>query len=90
MRVGVTIIVSGLVQGVGFRYFVHQCAIRLNVQGYVRNLYNGDVDIYAEGERSVIEELISQIKVGPRAAQVNDVRIQWSDPTHKHSKFEIR
>jgi acylphosphatase len=90
MRVGANIVISGLVQGVGFRYFVYHRAVSLNLQGYVRNLYNGDVDIYAEGDRSLVEELISQARVGPRAAQVNDVKIQWIEPAHKYSKFEIR
>ena len=90
MRVGANIVISGLVQGVGFRYFVYHRAISLNLQGYVRNLYNGDVDIYAEGDRSLVEELISQARVGLRAVQVNDVKIQWIEPAHKYLKFEIR
>jgi acylphosphatase len=89
MLVGASIIVNGLVQGVGFRYFVYHQAVDLSLCGYVRNLYNGSVDIYAEGDRSFVEELIAKVKVGPRAAQVNDVRIQWMEPLHKYNKFEI-
>ena len=84
------VFVSGLVQGVGFRYFVYHQAVNLDLQGYVRNLYDGDVEIYAEGDRSLIEELISQVKIGPRSAKVNDLKIQWKDPGQKYHKFEIR
>ncbi|MFI5253026.1 MAG: acylphosphatase [Bacteroidota bacterium] len=89
MQVGAKILISGLVQGVGFRYFVYHRAVSLGLQGYVRNLHSGDVEIYSEGNRSLIEELLSQIKIGPRAAKVNDVKIQWEDPTQNYQNFEI-
>jgi acylphosphatase len=82
--------VHGLVQGVGFRWFVARRAQALGVTGYVANKYDGSVEIDAEGDRSLLEDLLKEVRVGPRSAQVNDVRIEWSDPVHRSSHFEIR
>lgn len=90
MNVGVHIIVRGLVQGVGFRYFVARHAGRFNINGYVKNLYNGDVEIVAEGERGAVEMLIKEVKVGPRSAQVSDCVIEWTTADSTHKGFEIR
>jgi acylphosphatase len=90
MEVGAHIIVSGMVQGVGFRYYVYNRALRLGLSGYVGNLYDGNVEIEVEGERSLIEELIKEVKIGPRAAHVTDVRIDWKKPEHHFHEFTIR
>jgi acylphosphatase len=90
METGVHIIVEGLVQGVGFRWFVARKAQELGVLGYTRNLYNGDVEIEAEGDRSLLEELIREVKVGPRSARVSDLRIRWKEPSNTFTHFEIR
>jgi acylphosphatase len=90
MQVRVHVVVSGLVQGVGFRYFIYHKAIDLTLAGYVRNLFSGDVEIEAEGDRSLVEEFIKQVKVGPRAANVTDIKIEWIKCTETHSGFEVR
>jgi acylphosphatase len=90
METGVHIVVSGLVQGVGFRYFVYDQAKRLGLKGFVRNLFNGNVEIEAEGNRSIVEELIDAVKVGPRVAHVSDVKISWKQYENKYSFFEIQ
>ena len=90
MEVGAHITVSGLVQGVGFRFFVHRHAFRLGVKGYVRNLYSGDVEIEVEGDRSLVEELIKEVRVGPRAASVQDVRVKWVQFQQRYDDFAIR
>jgi acylphosphatase len=90
MDVGAHIIVRGMVQGVGFRYFVYRQAVRLDLSGFCRNLYNGDVEIQVEGNRSLVEDLIQQVKVGPRAAEVTDVQVVWEKFEHKFSGFQIR
>ncbi len=84
------IIVRGVVQGVGFRYFAANQASRLNLYGYARNLFNGDVEIVVEGTRAMIEEFITMIKVGPRLAKVEDVFITWEKFTGTFKTFEIR
>jgi acylphosphatase len=90
MQVRVHVLVSGIVQGVGFRYFVYHKAIDLDLAGYVRNLFSGDVEIEAEGDRSLVEEFIEQVKAGPRAAHVTDVKIEWIKCTAAQSHFEVQ
>ncbi len=89
MEIGAHIIVKGLVQGVGFRYFVYRKATALGLRGVVRNLINGDVEVEVEGERSPIEELIKDLKIGPRAAIVNDLRIEWRNSSGTLNGFTI-
>ena len=89
MEVGAHIIVKGMVQGVGFRYFVYRRGTELGLVGKVKNLPGGDVDVVVEGDRSLIEELIAQIKVGPRSAQVRDVIVLWSTVSNEYTSFEI-
>jgi acylphosphatase len=83
----VHIIVEGLVQGVGFRWFVYRKAEALGLTGWVRNLYNGSVEIEAEGDRSLLEELIKEVKVGPRSARVTNLRIEWKDSKPPHYQW---
>ena len=83
-------VVDGLVQGVGFRYFVHRNATRLGLTGHCRNLYDGRVEIEVEGDRSLVEDLIELVKVGPRAAHVTDLKVAWSAYQGRFSGFEIR
>jgi acylphosphatase len=90
MQVRVHIIVQGMVQGVGFRYFVHREATTLNLSGYAQNLYNGDVEIEAEGDRSLIEEFIKIVKVGPSSAFVKDLKIEWKEVQNRHDGFKVR
>ena len=89
MEVGAHIIVRGLVQGVGFRYFVYIRATRIELKGSVENNFDGSVEIDIEGDRSLIEELIREVKVGPRSAQVTDVKIQWKESQHQYKEFGI-
>ncbi|MFQ5705915.1 MAG: acylphosphatase [bacterium] len=89
MDVCVKLIVKGLVQGVGFRWFVYRVANNFGVRGYVRNLYNGDVEIEAEGERGPVEELIKEVKKGPMFAKVVDVLIEWKADKPKYNSFRI-
>jgi acylphosphatase len=83
------ITVNGLVQGVGFRYFVLRQARNLDLTGFVKNLFTGEVFIVAEGERGMIEELIKLIKSGPSHAHVNNCRVDWSDFKDEFTTFEI-
>jgi len=89
MKAAANIVVIGLVQGVGFRYFVHRHACRLGLKGQVRNLYTGDVEIEAEGERDAVESLIQEVRVGPRSAYVTDVKVTWREPRDCFPGFYI-
>ena len=90
MEVHAAITVRGLVQGVGYRWFVNRHAVELGLKGVVRNNYDGTVSIEVEGDRSLIEELLHQLKIGPRSAHVNDLRVEWSDPKNLFLGFSIK
>ena len=83
-------IVHGRVQGVNFRYYTQLRAQELGVTGYVRNKWDGTVEVVAEGEQEAVEKLLEFIKVGPRAALVQRVDSQWQDPTGQFKHFEVR
>ncbi|HTX20051.1 MAG TPA: acylphosphatase [Bacteroidota bacterium] len=90
MEIHASITVQGLVQGVGYRWFANRHAVALGLKGFVRNNYDGTVYVEAEGDRSLIEELIVQLKIGPRSAQVKDLAVEWSDAKNLFLGFSIR
>lgn len=65
--------VSGYVQGVGYRYFAQRVAVRLELVGYVKNLRDGRVEVYAIGAPPQLGELRAELERGPRAADVKEV-----------------
>ncbi len=65
--------VSGIVQGVGFRYFTQDEAERLQINGFVRNLRDGRVEIYAIGSADILAKLRTLLERGPRGAMVQHV-----------------
>jgi len=65
--------VSGSVQGVGFRFFAERTALSLGVSGYVRNLYDGRVEVYAIGNAEQMDALKNALQRGPRMATVDRV-----------------
>jgi acylphosphatase len=76
--------VSGAVQGVGFRYFTQNAAEELHLTGYVRNLRDGRVEIFASGTPSQLAQFRSILQRGPRFASVSDVR---EEPAQVDSHF---
>jgi acylphosphatase len=91
MDAAVHIIISGLVQGVGYRWYAVRRAEALGLTGFVRNAYDGTVEVEAHGDRSSLEDLIRDLKVGPRSAQVTDLKIEWRKPDPAaFTRFEIR
>jgi acylphosphatase len=84
------ILVNGLVQGVGFRYFVLHEAQNLGLRGYVKNLYTGEVLTEVEGDKSLIEELFKKIKIGPSHASVKNAHIEWDGSKNEFTHFEVR
>ncbi len=83
-------IVEGRVQGVGFRYFTQQQAVRLGVDGWVRNRWDGTVEVVAEGERGQLEALLRAIRRGPRAGTTRTVKFDWLDASGEFQGFRIR
>ena len=83
-------IVEGGVQGVGFRAFVMQKAASLNLQGWVRNRWDGSVEVVAEGPRPDLEKLLAALYRGPYAADVRGVKPEWQPARGEYSGFSVR
>jgi acylphosphatase len=81
--------ITGKVQEVFFRFFVRDWAKANNINGYVKNLPDGSVEVIAEGTRDNLAQLIEQCYAGPEEARVEDVREKWNPPTHEFSDFSI-
>jgi acylphosphatase len=82
--------VYGMVQGVGFRYFVVREAQRLGLHGYTRNERDGSVEVLAQGTRPALERLLDRLRQGPSAAYVREVRVEWGWPSEHISGFHVR
>lgn len=82
--------VHGLVQGVGFRWFVLQRARELGVRGHARNLPDGSVEVVAVGRPQQLDELVQHLQVGSRASRVDAVDCQTLAPQPLYDDFEIR
>jgi acylphosphatase len=74
-------LVSGRVQGVGYRYFTRKKALELSLAGYAENLPDGRVEVVAEGEESDLKLFLHHLRQGPREARVEDLEVQWSEAT---------
>lgn len=83
-------IVHGRVQGVSFRYYTRRRATELGLVGYVRNVWDGTVEVVAEGKHAGLEGLLAFLRVGPPAAMVARVEVRWATPTHAFNHFEVR
>ena len=84
------IIISGLVQGVGFRYFAVDEARKSGVFGYTKNLPNGAVEVVAEADKERLEDFISILKEGPFSASVSDVHVSWENHLNEFKNFSVR
>ncbi|MBU1078268.1 MAG: acylphosphatase [Spirochaetes bacterium] len=80
------LLVSGRVQGVGFRFFVQRLGESMGITGYVKNLYNSDVEVYAEGGQSTLYQFLDKIKSGPPLSRVLNVEVQWMEISEKKYK----
>jgi acylphosphatase len=82
-------VISGEVQMVGFRAFACREASRLGLNGRVRNLPTGDVEVVAEGDEPTLRVLLGRLREGPRAARVTGVDVSWQDPVGEPPGFRI-
>ena len=89
MRVARRYVVSGEVQGVGFRFFAQRVAAHHQVVGYVRNLPDGRVEAYAEGTPEGIEGFKHDLAAGPQYARVEQVEEVSVEPTGQYPSFRI-
>jgi acylphosphatase len=89
MKVARKFLISGEVQGVGYRFFAQRAAARHQVVGYVRNLPDGRVEALAEGVPSSVEAFMHDLAAGPAFAEVKNVEELSVDPTGTYSSFRI-
>ena len=89
MKVARHYLVSGEVQGVGFRFFTQRVAARHQVVGYVRNLPDGRVEVHAEGTPESVEGFKHDLAAGPQYARVEQVEEVSIDPTGRYPNFRI-
>lgn len=90
MRVARRFVVSGRVQGVGFRYFALDAARRENLHGYVTNNDDGTVEAVAEGEPASVERFELALRRGPSQSRVKQVLVDEIEPRMIADGFEIR
>ncbi len=83
-------VVQGVVQGVGFRYFAFRNATIRGLRGYVRNLPDGSVETVVEGDREMVEDYVEQVRMGPRFARVTRAEVTWEPYRGEFDSFEIR
>ncbi len=83
-------IVEGHVHGVGFRAFVLEWALELDLTGWVRNRWDGTVEVVAEGPKIELEKLLAALKRGPRSYTTSGVRSEWLDATGEFTRFQVR
>lgn len=89
MRIARRFFVSGRVQGVGFRYFVHDAARREGVTGYVRNLPDGRVEALVEGDLEAVTRVERAIRSGPGGARVEHVEADALMPSGSYTSFRV-
>ncbi|MEP6904290.1 MAG: acylphosphatase [Actinomycetota bacterium] len=89
MKVARKFTISGMVQGVGFRFFTQRAAARHQVLGYVRNLENGRVEAFAEGDAKAVEEFKHDLTAGPTFSKVEHIEEEVLEPGNLYSSFRV-
>ena len=83
-------IVSGVVQGVGYRIFACSEARQRGLTGWVRNRSDGAVELVAEGENGLVREFVKELKRGPISSDVSGVTVTHAEATSQFDSFDIR
>ena len=90
MLVGRRMLVTGRVQGVGFRFFIDEAARREGVSGWVRNLPDGRVEVLLEGDEEAVTRVEHKVRRGPAGARVAAVTVHDEPASGVGHEFEIR
>jgi acylphosphatase len=89
VKVAKRYIISGRVQAVGYRFFAERVANQLGIQGYVKNLWDDNVEVYAIGDEASLEEFKRHLAQGPRAARVTGIEESEAPVKSQYSRFVI-
>ncbi len=84
------VLISGRVQGVGFRYYTVSCALDDQITGWVRNLPDGRVEAEVVGDKDTITHLVEELRAGPPGSHVADISLKWLPEDKSYSSFNIR
>ncbi len=84
------LLISGIVQGVGFRFFTERTARSLGLTGYVRNLRDGRVEAVAAGSEEHLAAFLDQLRIGPAGAKVDAITSEDTELDEASGGFEIR
>ena len=83
------IVITGRVQGVGFRYWLYKAAVRNNINGWVKNKISGEVEALLIGNAVIINNLIKLCEKGPPSSKVTKVEVQNYKKEYLKKSFEI-
>jgi acylphosphatase len=89
MKVARKYVISGRVQGVGFRYFAERRANQLGIVGYVKNCWDGSVEVYAVGDLMSLHEFRRNLAEGPRSARVTNIAESEEPVDKRRTTFVI-
>ena len=84
------LLLSGRVQGVGFRYFAEARASRYNIKGYVKNIYDNKVEIVCQGDPDNLDKFIIEVKNGPSFSHITNVEMEEITDAPVYNVFEIK
>lgn len=84
------VVVKGMVQGVGYRFFCEREARKHDVSGWVRNLRDGNVELELAGQDDAVKDMLESLRSGHYSARIDDIIIDWLEYAGTHKKFEIR
>jgi len=90
MQIHAEIVVKGLVQGVGFRYFAQRRANEYRLSGYVKNQGDGSVLCEVEGEEGLVRDFVKELKRGPAFSHVSGATVNISSDLYGYKTFEVR
>jgi acylphosphatase len=90
MRKRATVFYTGRVQGVGFRYTTREIACGYELTGYVRNVYDGRVELVAEGAEEEVTAFLEAVQASQLGSHIRHADVIWGDATGEFRSFEIR
>jgi acylphosphatase len=89
-KAGVHLIISGRVQGVFFRAFTRETAVRHGLKGWVRNLFDGTVEAFFEGDKNSVEAAVAECYKGTPSSHVDHIDITWGQWSGDFESFSVR
>ena len=84
------VIIQGVVQGVGYRFFVLNQARLYDVKGYVKNMPDGTVQVVAEGDKGIVKDFVERLRIGPLSAHVTGVDVKWQEKDSGFTEFRLQ